>query len=188
MANVTPSGGASGSREKIFQPISSQVIWHNLLTSATKNKKWAVLISGRNNCQHVVSTRMAGCDRSLSRVSKGARENNCHGPRLALIRHCMCLLVLASQRPHDKRVWWHSQYSASGRGGRSIVTSVSVCPWAYLQNYTRPIFTNFLCTLPMGVARSVLLWRRCDTLCTSGFMDDVMFVNSGQELAIHVTQ
>ena len=26
-------------------------------------------------------------DRSLSRVSKGPRANNCHGPRLALIRH-----------------------------------------------------------------------------------------------------
>jgi len=49
-------------------------------------------------CQHVVSTRLAGCrmstsshayslDRSLSRVSKGARASNCHGPRLALIRH-----------------------------------------------------------------------------------------------------
>jgi len=28
-----------------------------------------------------------GCDRSLCSVSKGARANNCHGPRLALIRH-----------------------------------------------------------------------------------------------------
>jgi len=27
-------------------------------------------------------------DRSLSRVSKGPRANNCHGPRLALFRHC----------------------------------------------------------------------------------------------------
>ena len=27
-------------------------------------------------------------DRSLSRVSKGPRADNCHGPRLALIRHC----------------------------------------------------------------------------------------------------
>jgi len=45
------------------------------------------LIARRNNCHHVVSTRVAGCDRSLSRVSKGARANNCHRPRLALIRH-----------------------------------------------------------------------------------------------------
>ena len=42
---------------------------------------------GRNNCQHVVSTRLTGCDRSLSRDSKGARANNYHGPQLALIRH-----------------------------------------------------------------------------------------------------
>ena len=45
------------------------------------------MIAGRNNCQHVVSTRVAGCDRSLSRVSKGARANNCHGPRFTLTRH-----------------------------------------------------------------------------------------------------
>jgi len=26
---------------------------------------------------------------------------------------------------------------------------------------------------------SVLLWRRCDTLCTSGFVDDIIFSRSG---------
>jgi len=30
---------------------------------------------------------------------------------------------------------------------------------------------------------SVLLWRRCDTLCTSGFMEDIMFAHDGQEWA-----
>jgi len=50
------------------------------------------LIPGRNNCQHVVSTRVAdGCDRSLRRISKGARADNCHGRRLALTRHCLGL-------------------------------------------------------------------------------------------------
>ena len=39
---------------------------------------------------------MAGCDRSLSRVSKGARANNYHGPRLALIRHCIHLIKRAT--------------------------------------------------------------------------------------------
>ena len=28
---------------------------------------------------------------------------------------------------------------------------------------------------------SVFLWRRCDTLCTSGFMDDVTFGRSGPD-------
>jgi len=76
--------GASESREIFFSP---SVVKYFDITSATKNKKWAVLIAGRNHCQHVVSTLVAGCDRSLSPVSKGARANNCHGPRLALTRH-----------------------------------------------------------------------------------------------------
>jgi len=29
---------------------------------------------------------------------------------------------------------------------------------------------------------SVLLWRRSDTLCTSGFMDDVMLLNVAAQL------
>jgi len=28
---------------------------------------------------------------------------------------------------------------------------------------------------------SVILWRRCDALCTSGFVDDVMFAHNGRE-------
>ena len=32
---------------------------------------------------------------------------------------------------------------------------------------------NFFSMLPVAVARS--LWRRSDKLCTSGFMDDVIF-------------
>ena len=50
---------------------------------------------------------------------------------------------------------------------------------AYLQNYTCPIFTNFL--LVTYCRGSVPVWRCCDTLCTSGFTDDVIFVHNGQE-------
>jgi len=40
---------------------------------------------------------------------------------------------------------------------------------------TRPIFANFL---HVACGRgSVLLWRRSDMLCTSGFMDDVIFAH-----------
>jgi len=45
----------------------------------------------------------------------------------------------------------------------SVSVCSFVCPRAYLQNCT-PIFTN----------GSVLLWRRCDKLRTSGFIDDVV--------------
>jgi len=39
---------------------------------------------------------------------------------------------------------------------------------------SRPIFTKFFLHVTYGRG-SVFLWRRGDTLCTSGFMDDVMF-------------
>jgi len=62
-------------------------------------------------------------------------------------------------------------------GQRSIVMSVSVCLCVSVHDHifgtTRPIFTKFLCMLLYG--RSLILrWRRSDTLCTSGFMDDVI--------------
>ena len=73
-------------------------------------------------------------------------------------------------------------YSASDRE-RSIVISVSVCLCVlsvrdHIVETTRPIFTNFwrLC--------SVLLWRRCDMLCTSGFMDDVIFAHKPRLLDV----
>ena len=40
-----------------------------------------------------------------------------------------------------------------------------------------PIFMKFCVQIPCG--RGSVLWRRCDTLCTSGFMDDITFGRSG---------
>ena len=41
-----------------------------------------------------------------------------------------------------------------------------------------PIFMKFFATFPCGRG-SVLLWRRCNMICTSGFMDDVTFGRNG---------
>jgi len=41
-----------------------------------------------------------------------------------------------------------------------------------------PIFAKFCVQIPRGFG-SVLLWRRCDTLCTSGCVDDVTFGRTG---------
>ena len=54
---------------------------------------------------------------------------------------------------------------------------LSVCPRAYLWNRWTDLREIFV-QIPCGRG-SVLLWRRCDTLCTSGFMDDVTFGRSG---------
>jgi len=56
-----------------------------------------------------------------------------------------------------------------------VCLSVCVCLSVrdHIVGTTRPIFTNFVhVTNGRG---SVPRWRRSDTLCTSGFMDDVMF-------------
>jgi len=39
---------------------------------------------------------------------------------------------------------------------------------------TRPIFTNFSAHVFYGRV-SVILWQRSDKLCTTGFIDDVIF-------------
>ena len=59
----------------------------------------------------------------------------------------------------------------------SIYVCLSVGSLAYLANRTAELYRIFL-----HVAHDhglVLLWRRCDTLCISGFVDDVMFLVHG---------
>ena len=61
---------------------------------------------------------------------------------------------------------------------------LSVCPFVrlsvceHISGTAGPIFTKFCMPIPCGHG-SVLLWRRCDTSCISGFMDDVTFGRSG---------
>ena len=57
----------------------------------------------------------------------------------------------------------------------SVYLCVFVCPRAYLQNHT-PDFYQFFAHVTYG-RNSVLLLRHHDTLCTSGFMDDVIPVH-----------
>ena len=61
---------------------------------------------------------------------------------------------------------------------RSVCLSVCLSVREHISGTARQIFTNFFVQIPCGRG-SDLLWRRCDTLCTSGFMDDVTFGCSG---------
>jgi len=50
---------------------------------------------------------------------------------------------------------------------------VFVCPRSHLRNFTSDLHQiSAHVTYGRG---SVLIWRRDDTLCTSGFMDDIIF-------------
>jgi len=59
---------------------------------------------------------------------------------------------------------------------------VFACRRSYLRNCTSDLHQIFVhVTYGRG---SVLLWRRSDTLCTSGFMDDVMFAHKPKLLEV----
>ena len=61
-----------------------------------------------------------------------------------------------------------------------VCVCMFVCLRAYLQKYMSDLYQFFVhVTYGRG---SVLLWRRCDTLCTSGFMDDVILAHKPREL------
>jgi len=47
------------------------------------------------------------------------------------------------------------------------------------------IFTKFSTHVTYGRG-SLLLWRRFDTLCTSGFVDDVIFADNSEEWAMQI--
>jgi len=58
-----------------------------------------------------------------------------------------------------------------------LCVCVSVCPRAYLWNRWTDLHEIFV-QIPCGRG-SVLLWRHCDTLCTSGFMDHATYRHNG---------
>ena len=63
----------------------------------------------------------------------------------------------------------------------SVCVCVFVCPRSYLRNYISRLHQIFVhVTYGRG---SVLLWRR-STLCTSGFMDDVIFAHKPRLLDV----
>jgi len=69
----------------------------------------------------------------------------------------------------------------------SVYVCLSVCPLAYLKNHTSKLCDVF-CTCYVTCGRdSVLLWRQCNTLCDSGFVDDVMFSHNGANRTESIT-
>jgi len=58
------------------------------------------------------------------------------------------------------------------------LSAASVSP--VLQVHVRSSPTKIFVPVVYGFG-SVLVWRRCDMLCISGFMDDVILENNGRE-------
>ena len=83
-----------------------------------------------------------------------------------------------------------SDFTLSPVAGRSIAMSLSVCLSMFVRSHIwknkRP--SNFTkCYLHVTSGRGlVLLWRQCNTLCTSGSVDDIMFSHNGPYGAWHL--
>ena len=97
--------------------------------------------------------------------------------------HCfVCSLVPVFLWPYNV-VHWNSCLLHPGRGAEYCdqFVCLSVCVLSvheHISGTAWPIFTKFGVQIPRGLDL-VLLWRRCATLCTFGFMDDVTFGNIG---------
>ena len=67
-----------------------------------------------------------------------------------------------------------------GRGAQycNQTVCVYVSVREHISGTSGPIFTKFVVHISRDRG-SILLWRRCDTLCTSGFVDDVTFGRNG---------
>jgi len=67
----------------------------------------------------------------------------------------------------------------------SMSVCVSVCACSSVRDHVFRTTRLHQIFVHVTYARgSVLLWRRRDTLCTSGFMDDVIFVHKPRQLNV----
>ena len=66
-------------------------------------------------------------------------------------------------------------------GVQTIAFSMSVCLSVKFQNHTPNVIVFCTCCLCCG-HDSVILWRHCSILCTSTFVDDVIFSHNGAYL------
>ena len=88
-------------------------------------------------------------------------------------------------KPMIKLSLFYDRFYAAPVGERSIAISLSVCSSVcvsvreHICGKAGPIFTKFCMQIPCAVARSSSGGVGCDTLCTSGLMDDVTFGRSG---------
>ena len=78
-------------------------------------------------------------------------------------------------------------YSALDSEAEYCDERVCVRVYLYVHDHifgtTRPIFTKIFVRVTYGRG-SFLLWRRSDTLCTSSFMDDVIFAHKSRLLDV----
>ena len=108
--------------------------------------------------------------------------------RAVPLRQSTLVIAAVSRVCHIARPAHAPFYSAPDREAEycdervCVCVCVCVCPRSCIRNYTSGLHQIFV-RVTYAVARS-FLWRRNDTLCTSGFMDDVIFAHKPKLLDV----
>ena len=104
-------------------------------------------------------------------------RSECYRVQTVKHRQLLCIINVLLHRICTNRTT--TNYSTQ-EGQRSIAIILSVCVSVceHISGTAGPIFTKCFVQIPC-VCGLVLLWRNCDMLCISGFMDDDTFGLSG---------
>ena len=108
------------------------------------------------------------------KVHKQPVDSESGHPRTLVVGSFEQAEIMSGCTFHKRLFYLH--YSAPLLRWRTIVMSVSVClsVCEHISGTTSPTFTKFLVRVICGPG-SVIFWRRCDKLCMSGGIDNVIF-------------
>ena len=106
-----------------------------------------------------------------------------HRPARSLGAAGITVSELEGRKNNQFTCCWHlaTIFTPPPVGERSIVMRMSVCLSVreHISGTQYNVHVSSLHRISCNGLGSVLHWRRCDTLCTSGFIDDVMFARHG---------
>ena len=112
----------------------------------------------RKCCAALRTTRCCRTRGVLASSSSSASLGSCHSTT-PTYRACS---TYSSRWPDKPREGYQVLHSAC----------LSVCPLAYLKIHNPHVPTSVHVSCGRG---SILIWRQCNTVCASGFLDDVTF-------------
>jgi len=141
-------------------------------SDTTLSSDMTTLCTGTGHVVHKVRSHGKRC----AALYCGMRQKRRNMPHDAATQRIRC------ERTYTHR-WWEV-VTSTPVSVRSTAISVYVCMSVFsvylfvCPKTTRPNFTTFSVHVTCDCG-SVLLWGQCDTLCTSGFVDDVMFSYNG---------
>ena len=153
------------------------LFWHN--TGVWRTDGWTDGRTDRGIFRIIYSACIASfaglCKKQLMKRLKAL-------PYKQWIMLCIVSIIQFHITRRRSKLYNHASLVRPGRGpeycNQFVCLSVCLFVREHITGIAGSIFTKCFVQIPCGRG-SVLLWRLCDTLCISGFMDDVTFGRNG---------